>query len=88
VRALERYITSAFFLGPAVAGVGWLMAGVSGVLWPTLCIGLAVGLITICEGTAAPGAKSFGLVTGVCFAGLAVLSVIVTLRKKLRARTR
>jgi hypothetical protein len=63
------YITSAFFLGPAVAGVGWLMAGVSGVLWPTLCVGLAVGLITIREDTAAAGVKSFGLVTGVCLPG-------------------
>jgi hypothetical protein len=47
-----------------------------------------VGLTTIREDTAAAGAKAFGLVTGVCFAGLAVLSVIVTLRTKLRARTR
>jgi hypothetical protein len=79
------YITSAFFLGPAVIAVGWFMAGVSGLLWPLFCAGLAVGLITIGQATTATvGAKSFGLVIGVCFAALAVLSVIVTVRKRLR----
>ena len=81
------YITSAFFLGPAIILVGWVMAGVSGLLWPLFCIGMAVGLITIRqETTAAAGAKSFGLVTGVCFVVLAVISVIVTVRKRLRPK--
>jgi len=61
------------------------MAGVPGLLWPLFCTGMAVGLITIGQATAATaGAKSFGLVIGVCFAALAVLSVIVTVRKRLR----
>jgi hypothetical protein len=81
------YITSAFFLGPAVAGVGWLMAGISGLLWPTFCIGLAVSFITLRDDVAAPaGEKAFGLLTGYCFIALALLSVVVTLRKRHRKR--
>jgi uncharacterized membrane protein len=79
------YITSAFFLGPAVAGVGWLMAQISGLMWPITCIGLGVSLFTIRNDVgAAPGAKAFGMLAGVSFAALAVLSVIVTLRKRHR----
>jgi hypothetical protein len=80
------YITSAFFLGPAVAGVGWLMARISGLMWPITCIGLGVGFFTIRydDVGAAPGAKAFSMLVGVSFAGLAALSVIVTLRKRHR----
>jgi Short C-terminal domain len=81
------YITSAFFLGPAVAGVGWLMAGISGLLWPTFCIGLAVSFITLRDDVAAPaGEKAFGLLSGYCFIALALLSVVITLRKRHRKR--
>jgi hypothetical protein len=79
------YLASALFLGSAVIGVGWLMARVSGLLWPVFCIGMAVALITIRqETTAAAGAKSFGLVIGVFFVVLAMISVIVTVPKRLR----
>lgn len=82
------YITSAFFLGPAVAGVGWLMAGISGLMWPLTCVGYAVGFITIRnDATAAAGAKAFGLLSGVFFIALAALSVVITLRKRHRKKT-
>ena len=32
------YILSVFFLGPALAVVGWLMAQSWGVLWPAVCV--------------------------------------------------
>jgi uncharacterized membrane protein len=80
------YITSAFFLGPAVAVAGWGMARISGLLWPLTCVGYAVGFITIRNDDpgAAVGAKAFALIVGVCFVALAVLSVIITARKRLR----
>ena len=81
------YITSVFFLGPALAVVGWLLAGVSGVLWPAFCIAMAVGLITLREETTlSAGAKAFGVVTGEVFIVLAVVSVIVTVRKRRRPK--
>ena len=81
------YITSVFFLGPALALVGWLMAGVSGLLWPVFCIGMAVSLITIRQAASASvGAKAAGQVFGEIFAVLAVISVIVTVRKRLRKK--
>ena len=79
------YITSAFFVGPAVALVGWVMAQISGLMWPLTCIGFGVGFFTIRDDVgAAPGAKAFGTLAAECFAALAVLSVIVTLRKRHR----
>jgi putative oligomerization/nucleic acid binding protein len=82
------YITSAFFLGPAVVLVGWGMAGISGLLWPTFCVGLAVGFITIRDDVGPPaGEKAFGLLAGYFFIALAVLSVVVTLRNRHRKRT-
>jgi Short C-terminal domain len=81
------YITSAFFVGPGVAIVGWLMAQAWGWLWPTFCIGVGVGLITIYKQTATAGAGAFGFLVGICLFALAGLSVIVTLRKRRRQRT-
>ncbi|HEY6275079.1 MAG TPA: SHOCT domain-containing protein [Streptosporangiaceae bacterium] len=82
------YIISVFFLGPLLAVIGWLWAGLWGVLWPSVCVAVGLGLITIRLDTSAPaGAKSFGLVVGVCFLALAVLSVILSLRKRLRKQT-
>jgi Short C-terminal domain len=81
------YITSVFFLGPALALVGWLLARTWGWLWPLVCVSLAAGLATIkIDSTAASGAKSFGLILGVCFGALAVLSVTLTVRKRLRPK--
>ncbi len=81
------YITSVFFLGPVLALVGWLMSRTSGWLWPLICVSLAGGLATIkIDSAAASGAKSVGLVLGTCFFGLAVLSVILSVRKRLRPK--
>jgi len=41
------YIISVFFLGPLLAVVGWLMARLWGVLWPSVCLALGAGLVTI-----------------------------------------
>ena len=77
------YIMSAFFLGPVLAVVGWLIAQAWGWLWPTFCMGVGAGLITLGnEATAASGAKAFGVVGGTCLFALAVVSVIVSLRKR------
>lgn len=79
------YITSVFFLGPALAVVGWLMARAWGVLWPAVCVSAGVGMITLrADGTAPPGARSFGLVAGLVLFALAVLSVVLTVRKRRR----
>lgn len=79
------YILSVFFLGPALAVVGWLLARAWGVLWPLVCVSLGAGLATIqLEKNSASGAKAFGLVAGVCLFALAVLSVVITVRKRLR----
>jgi hypothetical protein len=81
------YIMSVFFLGPAFAIVGWLVARAWGLLWPAVCLSLAAGEITIRFSTGAHStAKTFGLVIGVCFAALAVVSVIVSARKRIRHR--
>jgi uncharacterized membrane protein len=81
------YITSAFFLGPAVIFVGWAMAGVSGVLWPVFCLGMAASMITIRnETTVSAGAKAFALLMGEIFVLLALVSVIVTVRKRLKRK--
>jgi len=77
------YIMSASFVGPVAAIVGWLMAQAWGWLWPTFCIGVGAGLITISsETTATAGARAFGLVGGVCLFALAGLSVMVSMRKR------
>lgn len=81
------YIMSVFFLGPALALVGWLMSRTSGWLWPLVCVSLAAGLGTInIDSAAASGAKSLGLILGVCFLALAVLSVVLRVRKRLRPK--
>ena len=80
------YIMSAFFVGPVAAIVGWLMAHAWGWLWPTVCIGVGAGLVTIRnETTAAAGARTFGLVGGICLFALAGFSVFVSLRKQRRS---
>jgi Short C-terminal domain len=82
------YIMSACFVGPVAAIAGWLLARAWGWLWPTVCIGVGVGLITIAnETTATAGARTFGLAGGDCLFALAVLSVIVSLRKRHRLGT-
>ena len=79
------YITSAFFLGPVVAIVGWLMARAWGWLWPTICFGVGAGLVLLAsETTASTGARGFGGVSGVCLFALGGLSVFTTLRKRRR----
>lgn len=79
------YITSAFFVGPLAAIVGWLVARAWGWLWPTTCIGVGAGLVTISnETTASTGARAFGLVGGIGLFALAGLPVIVSLRKRRR----
>jgi hypothetical protein len=81
------YILSTFFLGPALAVVGWLMAQTWGVLWPAVCVSVGIGMITLYAGTgAASGTGSFGLVVGIVFFALAVLSVILTVRKRRRPK--
>jgi hypothetical protein len=81
------YITSVFFLGPALALVGWLMSRTWGWLWPLVCVSLATGLATIkIDKMAASGAKSLGLTLGVCFFALAVLSITLSVRKRLRPK--
>ena len=81
------YILSVFFLGPALAVVGWLMAHSWGVLWPAVCVSVGIGMITLgADSSATAGARSFGLVVGVIFFALAVLSVILTVRKRRRPK--
>jgi len=81
------YISSVFFLGPAFALVGWAMARTWHWLWPLVCVSLAAGLASIkIDSAATSGAKSFGLVLGVCFFALAALSVTTTVRKRLRPK--
>jgi hypothetical protein len=41
------YIMSVFFLGPALAGVGWILAQVWNLLWPLACVSLGAGLVTV-----------------------------------------
>lgn len=84
-RAEALYITSVFFLGPALALVGWLVSRTQVWVWPLTCVSLAVGLGTIeVDSTAASGAKSLGLILGVCFLALAVVSVTRRVRNHLR----
>jgi hypothetical protein len=79
------YIMSVFFLGPGFAVIGWLMSRTWGWLWPLTCVSLAVGLATIkIDSAAAAGAKTLGLILGICFTALAVLSAALTTRKRLR----
>lgn len=81
------YITSAFFVGPLAAIIGWIVAPSGVWLWPAVCIGVGTGLITISiETTATTGARAFGGVGGICLFALAGRSVIVTLRKRRRLR--
>ena len=79
------YILSTFFLGPALAVVGWLMAQVSGVLWPAVCVSVGIGMITLYADTSA-ASGAFGLVAGLVLFALAVLSIILTVRKRRRPK--
>jgi hypothetical protein len=79
------YIMSTFFVGPLAAIAGWLTARAWGWLWPSLCIGVGVALITLRgEAGVSYGAGAAALLGGICFFGLAVVSVIVSLRKRRR----
>jgi hypothetical protein len=81
------YIVSVFFLGPVLALAGWGLAGLWGVLWPAVCVSVGAGLVTLrADSTATSGAKTFGLVVGTCFFALAVLAVVLTVRKRLRPK--
>jgi hypothetical protein len=81
------YIISAFFLGPLVALIGWLRAQLSGVLWPAVCVAVGIALVMLYTGQGAvSGGQAFGLVCGACFFALAVLSAVITLRKRRRPR--
>jgi Short C-terminal domain len=79
------YILSLFFLGPALAVVGWLLAQAWGALWPLTCVSFGAALVTI-QFAKSPtaGAKAFAVLAGTCLFALAVLSVVITVRKRLR----
>jgi hypothetical protein len=79
------YIISTFFLGPGLAVAGWMFAQIDGVLWPAVCVSAGIGLVTL-RADAAPGTQSFGVVAGILFFALAVLSVVLTVRKRLRPK--
>jgi hypothetical protein len=79
------YIISTFVLGPGLALVGWTFTQIDGVLWPAVCVSAGAGLVTL-QADAAPGTQSFGVVGGILFFALAVLSVIRTVRKRLRPK--
>ena len=82
------YTLSVFFLGPALAVAGWWLGRLSGALWPAVCIALGVGLVTIRTGQGATAvAKAFGPVAGTCFLAFALASVVIAVRKWLRARS-
>jgi Short C-terminal domain len=82
--SLSRRSFSSGRCSPWLAGC-W--PGTWGWLWPLVCVSLAVGLATIrIDSTAPSGAKSLGLILGVCFGALAVLSVTLTVRKRLRPK--
>lgn len=79
------YIMSAFFVGPLTAVIGWGFSQVSGLLWPMICVCVGVGLILIhADHTASVGARATAMLTGEFFIALAVLSVVITIRKRLR----
>jgi len=79
------YIMSAFFMGPVAAVLGWLIARAWGWLWPAFCVGVGVGLVTLrFDATVTSGAKAFAILSGECLFALAVISVIVSVRKRRR----
>ena len=81
------YTVSVFFLGPALAVAGWWLARLWGALWPTVCIALGVGLVTIRTGQSETAvARAFGPVAGTCFLAFALASVVSAVRRWLRAR--
>lgn len=83
------YIMSTFFVGPLAAIVGWLIARAWGWLWPAFCIGIGAALITLRnEATVSSGAGAASLLGGICLFALAVISVIVSLRKRRRRNLR
>jgi hypothetical protein len=76
------YTLSVFFLGPALAVAGWWLARLWGALWPTVCIALGVGLVTIRTGQSATAvAKAFGPVAGTFFLAFALASVVGAVRR-------
>jgi hypothetical protein len=82
------YITATFFAGPAVALVGWGYAQVFSLLWPLVSLCVGAGMVTIrLDQNAATGSASFGLVAGIAFFALAVVSGIVTVRNRRRGKT-
>jgi hypothetical protein len=67
---------------------GWALSQLWGTLWPTVCVALGIGLATIrADQNAAHGARTLGLVLGSCFFALAVVSVVVSMRKRFKAKT-
>jgi len=82
------YTLSVFFLGPALAVAGWWLARLWGALWPTVCIALGVGLVTIRTGQGATAvAKAFGPVAGTCFLAFALASIASAVRRWRTARS-
>jgi len=82
------YILSVFFVGPVLAVVGWGISQVWRLLAPLVCASLGAGLISLrFDPSAASGAKSFGLIVGICFVALALVAVFFSVRKRLRPKT-
>jgi hypothetical protein len=82
------YITGTFFAGPLIMLIGWAMASIAGLAWPVTCVFLAASFGSIkLDRNVSPGGQSFGLILGVVFLALALLSVLTTVRKR-RARPR
>lgn len=79
------YIMSAFFVGPLFALIGWAFAQVDGLLWPMVCVCVGTGLALIYrDHTASTGGRAAAMLAGEIFFALAVLSVGVTIRRRLR----
>ncbi len=56
-------------------------------LWPAVCVAVGIGMITLgADGSATSGARAFGLFAGIVFLALAVLSIVLTVRKRHRPK--